>query len=192
LSELDGVNGFKEMNEPAMSTLLVSTNGWFGPRHLLEHDERYRQLIPYVILHQGNRVVTYRRGQTSTESRLRGKRSIGFGGHVTVSDIVTENGQLNLVATLRTASLRELEEELILPSVKQKQSIGILCMNNTSVSRVHLGVVELWSVDVSEIRASEACIGDVSLMDVCELVVAPDDLEEWSRHVAAHLVNRWS
>ena len=54
----------------------------FMPRARAENDPSFKQLIPYVIIHSGNKFLSYVRGKAEGENRLVGNRSIGIGGHV--------------------------------------------------------------------------------------------------------------
>src|SRR5437016_2489328 len=51
-----------------------------------EHDKRYKQLIPYVLIICNDQVLRYRRGQGGEETRLRGLYSVGIGGHISEED----------------------------------------------------------------------------------------------------------
>src|SRR5271165_6682559 len=57
-------------------------------REELEKDEKYGQILPYVVLWQRDQktgdisLFTYRRAKGSGESRLLGSHSVGVGGHV--------------------------------------------------------------------------------------------------------------
>lgn len=185
--ELQGAEGFQALTESALSSLLRPGNAWFGPRQALEHDDRFRQVIPYVVLHCASKVYSYRRGQASNEDRLRGRTSIGFGGHVTLADLVTIAGQVDVTATLRTAVTRELHEELQLPAVLAKRTIGILCTSDTPVSRVHVGIVELWALQNVDVRPLEATVEELTLSDVAQLTCSLEDMEDWSRLTASCL-----
>src|SRR5712675_3143156 len=51
-----------------------------------EHDKRYKQLIPYVLLICNDRLLRYRRGRGGAEARLHGLYSVGIGGHISDED----------------------------------------------------------------------------------------------------------
>lgn len=73
------------------------------------------QLLGYVLVHSRNKgLLRYTRPDIADgESRLKGLHSLGFGGHVDLSDIITKpNGVLDLDATMRLNISRELAEEL--------------------------------------------------------------------------------
>ena len=47
-----------------------------------EQDKHFKQLIPYVLLICGDRILRYRRGKGGQETRLHGLFSVGVGGHI--------------------------------------------------------------------------------------------------------------
>src|SRR5438067_9190960 len=51
-----------------------------------ELDKRYKQLIPYVLLICGDKILRYRRGKAGGETRLHGLYSVGIGGHISEED----------------------------------------------------------------------------------------------------------
>lgn len=77
---------------------------------------RFKQILPYVTLtNSRGEFLVYQRGSGIGENRLLGNFSIGFGGHVDITDVVhSENGVINIHATLLKSTIRELDEELIL------------------------------------------------------------------------------
>ena len=51
-----------------------------------EKDPRWLQVIPYIVMRQGHKVLVYRRTTKGGESRLHHKWSLGVGGHVNQED----------------------------------------------------------------------------------------------------------
>src|SRR5688572_6624833 len=51
-----------------------------------ELDKRYKQLIPYVLILCGDRILRYRRGKGGQETRLHGLFSVGIGGPIADGD----------------------------------------------------------------------------------------------------------
>ena len=58
------------------------------------------------------RVAVYRRRAGVGESRLAGNLSIGFGGHIEISDVQHDEGVIDRPDTLMVAALREIEQEI--------------------------------------------------------------------------------
>lgn len=124
-----------------LGDLLHGGDAVFLPRTPeLEADEAQVQVIAYVLVfnHRGE-ILSYRRSPAGSEARLRGSRTIGFGGHVERADAVALHGRVNLKATVRRAAQRELEETGIAGAALEP--IGVVADQSDTVSRVHLGVV---------------------------------------------------
>ena len=116
--ELGHFQGFCRDVERYRKTLLASENVLFRPRSDVEKDPSFKQLIPYMIFsHTAEdgtvRLFQYVRGKGAGESRLRSKRSVGVGGHLSAVD-VTKNGTPH--DFYREGMLRELHEEVVLGS----------------------------------------------------------------------------
>lgn len=155
-----------------------------GERHWLETDPTFRQIIPYLIVTDGERVLRYIRGVTGGEDRLHGQLSIGFGGHIDLDDLaVYETGQVNLASTLYNAAARELREELgVQTPPNLRRLLGLIVCDDTPVDQVHLGWVETVHIDIDRVIAAEPCIAGLHAVDINELFLAVDDsaYETWS------------
>src|SRR4051794_4402606 len=76
---------------------------WFAPRGQVEEDDRFVQVIPYIVLSWDGCVLSYQR-VGGGEARLRGRRSIGFGGLINLSDAVLCGDQLNVIDSVRRSA----------------------------------------------------------------------------------------
>lgn len=167
---IEGCTGFVGMSsksffEYAARSLIIAR------REELEKDERYAQLLPYIVLTKHDAsdlrehaIFTYQRGQGVGESRLAGASSVGVGGHVDLADVCHANSVIDIVATIAEASSRELREEMRFIHIETgdrvsyndmvasitEESAHSACMpvfrgiiNDTTnpVGRVHYGVV---------------------------------------------------
>lgn len=113
----------------------------FGPEGA-ENDERWQQIIPYIVLRRRPLFFLYERGGAGSEyqeKRLQGRISCGIGGHIEPKDRDFKEGLY-----------RELNEELLFTDfhspapVKFSGPVGILGLVKdyaNAVGRVHLGVV---------------------------------------------------
>ena len=72
--------------EKYLPALLSRENNFFMQRSIAESDPDYKQIIPYVLLAHGGRVLHYVRGKKAGEQRLVAKGSIGIGGHMNHED----------------------------------------------------------------------------------------------------------
>lgn len=154
-------------------------------RNMLENNVDFRQLLPYIVLARGDRVLVYQRTKLVGEERLAGKMSIGFGGHIDLGDVVyTSDSQIDLPKTLTESISRELMEEVgqaagNCPYVLT--DIGI-AMNESPVESVHLGLVGFGFPDErDQIKMEKELkfIGWYTLDEIREQYA--DKLEPWSR-----------
>ena len=159
-------------------------------RALLETNPKFRQLIPYVVVKQGDKYLAYERSKSGGESRLHNLFSIGIGGHVDAVDAVyDEKGVFQLTDTLRTGMYRELHEELGLTESDflGMTTIGYLSKDVTPVDEVHLGIVLVAEVNADLVVTSkEDALNLAGFLTADEL--AKLNLESWSETVVAELV----
>jgi predicted NUDIX family phosphoesterase/dephospho-CoA kinase len=112
----------------------------------------HKQIITYVMVTRGEDILAYKRGHyTNVEDFLKGQYCIGFGGHVSASDL-TLFGQSNF--GIVEAAARELKEELDLPAgdkrrLENREGLEIVGMLNDDASangRRHFAVVLRYEV----------------------------------------------
>lgn len=124
---------------------------WMGPRDALEHDTRFRQLVPYVILRHDGKVAEFRR--VGGDSRLEGRRSIGLGGHVNISDVAHDSiGGIDVHMTIRRAACREVFEEVDIGWLRDRHDLGVIRVSHDPVSAVHVGIVQVWDIEEPEVK----------------------------------------
>jgi predicted NUDIX family phosphoesterase len=98
---------------PILDRLLSEKNVLYVSRSEAEARDDAKQLVTYVLVQCGQRLLFFRRSYLSRAAEfLRGSRCIGFGGHVSAADAdifsLTDRG-------LAACACRELIEELHLP-----------------------------------------------------------------------------
>lgn len=150
---------------------LFKNQFYFRPRNEVETDETRIQLIPYFTINLtipeqnseslGNmehfsyrpktrKVLSYSRSNKSGESRLRDKRSIGFGGHINDLDYAyalknSHSQEMIFYNTIRQGLNRELSEELSIDwnncACHTMHYKGLIYDPTTDVGKVHLGIV---------------------------------------------------
>ena len=149
-------------------------NHVFLPRPEAEVDESYRQIIPYVVICRGEHIFTTERLAKGGEARLHGRLSIGIGGHINPES----DGDGSDV--LRRGMLRELAEEVAVEgSASAPRFIGLINNESNSVSRVHLGLLCIMTVDGEvTVRETEKLAG--RWMTAAELRANADRLENWT------------
>jgi predicted NUDIX family phosphoesterase len=182
LHRLGHFQGFTSEVDRYVSVLLDPAHTSYRPRHEVENDPSYKQLIPYVLFCHDDgagckTIFQYIRGMKQDESRLRGKRSIGIGGHISMKDSAP-----NGTGSAYTEGMaRELAEEVSIETPYREQCVGLINDDETNVGRVHLGIVHLFDVERPAVLARESEIVDGSFRPVQEILPHLDDFEMWSQ-----------
>jgi predicted NUDIX family phosphoesterase len=151
---------------------LIAREGRYAPRPAMEHDPSFKQIIPYLVLRDGDRYFLMRRTRAGADQRLHDRWSIGVGGHL-------NPGDEGLLGGLR----REWREELEADFEPVFDPVGLLNDDTTDVGTVHLGVIF-----VADARGRPVAVrehdkltgGFATAADVASVV---QDLETWSRLV---------
>lgn len=161
---------------------LIRAHQEFLPRSLMEIDDTYKQVIPYLIFTHDNRYFLMQRHAKASETRLQNKFSLGIGGHIYQKDIQTDD--------IYAWAEREFHEEIhYTDSFAKIESIGILNDDSNDVGRVHIGLVLLLHGNSSDIGIkSELASGKLVSLEECE-AYGPY-LESWSRMVYDYLLIR--
>lgn len=178
---LERLGAFEGLNfevERYMPVLLDPANNLFLPRSAAEQDPSHKQIIPYLVVRSGDRVLHYVRGKSGGESRLHAKGSIGIGGHINDGD--THAAHFDSAAYDRAVE-RELNEELVIPPGYSKKVAALLNDDSTEVGRVHLGVVHIIDVGSTDVGAREDAIRDIEFLSASELEPRRERLEVWSQ-----------
>jgi predicted NUDIX family phosphoesterase len=131
---------------PELYTLLA-TQGSYRPRDQAETDPTWRQIIPYAVIMQEDRVLLVERLKAGTEARLHHLYSLGIGGHINPVDHV------NARDSIEGALVRELREELELGAFRA-EAVALIHRADNEVSRVHTGVLYKVQV-VGEVKIRE-------------------------------------
>jgi predicted NUDIX family phosphoesterase len=104
--------------------------GDYAPRSAAEPDPTRKQLIPYLVLRDGDRWFLMHRTRAGRDARLHDRYSIGVGGHLNPGDGGIEGGLG-----------REWAEEIEAEFSPEFRLVGLLNDDTTEVGAVHLGVV---------------------------------------------------
>lgn len=171
--------GFLPAKTAHVHDLLESNKLEFVDRTPAETNPQLKQIIPYCILTHQGKILTYERGQSGGEQRLRTKLSIGIGGHINPIDSLHPL-QTN-PKTYENALERELQEELSYQSILSRQTLGFLNDDSNPVGEVHLGVVEILELSSNTIAAKEDSIKNPTLKTLDELETQKEQLENWSQ-----------
>jgi predicted NUDIX family phosphoesterase len=173
--------GFSSDVDRYLPELLNPKNTSFRPRHEVEEDPGFKQLIPYVILRhqhpaQGTTVFEYTRGKGQGEGRLHSKRSVGIGGHISAQD-----AELAGSGVYHEGMRRELAEEIHLGSEYTERCVGLINDDLTEVGRVHLGVVHIFDLVRPDVAARECDILCCGFRPVAEVISDLQGMETWSQ-----------
>lgn len=157
-------------------------------RDAAEHDPTYKQLIPYVMLRHRGLVLTYARTSGSGESRLLGRISVGFGGHIEETDLASSEHPADSfdARSYSQALERELYEELSFPfwfAGMRSHSAhgGWINDDSNEVGRVHLGVVHIQEYPAFDVASNDPAVTILGFADPRVLLRMGDQLETWSR-----------
>jgi predicted NUDIX family phosphoesterase len=115
LEELGVFQGLSLEVERYLPVLTSASQLVYLNRSEAEQDKRYKQLIPYVLLICGDRILRYRRGKGGQETRLHGLYSVGVGGHISEED----HGLFSNNRGYQDGMRRELMEEVAVDEVKE-------------------------------------------------------------------------
>jgi len=180
-SLFDELGAFQGLNfEPKkyLDAILSRGNNFFLRRDQAEKDPGHKQIIPYVLLTHGGRVLFYVRGKKAGEQRLVAKGSIGIGGHMNESD---ESLFALDEAAYRAGVEREVGEEIAINTKFEDQIVALLNDDSTEVGQVHFGVVHVFKLAEPNVEKREAMITNVAFLDKKELMTRRDSLETWSQ-----------
>jgi len=179
LGVFQGLNLEVEKYLPAItSSRLVYLN-----RSEAENDRRYKQLIPYVLLVCGDKILRYRRGKAGQETRLHGLYSVGVGGHISEED----NGLFASSVNGYTEGMRrELMEEVAIDDVNET-AVAVINDDSTEVGYVHFGVVHLALLPDERVIHRSSGINSPEFIPLTEALKQPDAYESWSRFCLENL-----
>lgn len=177
--ELGSFEGLNFAPQKYLDALLSRGNNFFLPRSKAETDPGHKQIIPYVLIACGDKVLHYVRGKKAGEQRLVAKGSIGIGGHMNDTD---ESLFAWDEAAYRAGVEREVNEEIRIESPFEDRIVALLNDDATDVGRVHLGIVHVFKLAEPKVEKREAMITNLSFLTREELEQRRDALETWSQY----------
>ncbi len=149
---------------------LVARAGRYLRRGDAEEDPEHKQVIPYLVLRDGERWFLMRRTRAGGDARLHDLWSIGVGGHLNPGDGDVAGGLL-----------REWSEEVVADFIPDFASVGLLNDDTTPVGAVHIGLV--FTADAAgrpvTIRETDKLAG--AFATTAEVAGHLGELETWSR-----------
>jgi predicted NUDIX family phosphoesterase len=174
--------GVRAADAQALDHLRVTVNehGRFMDRPVAEDSPEWKQLIPYVVLRDGERVFLMERTDAGGDPRLHRKASIGVGGHLNPVD----EGEDPLMIGLA----REWAEELVADWQPRFRLVGLLNDDSNPVGAVHLGVVFEVQADGRPVAVRETEKLSGRFATPADVRAAWERLETWSQLVAGALL----
>ena len=147
----------------------VTRGGFFMRRSDAEQDPGHKQVIPYLVLRDGERWFLMRRTKAGGDPRLHDRWSIGVGGHL-------NPGDGDVAGCLR----REWAEEVRAGFEPEFTPVGLLNDDTTAVGAVHVGFVYLADAAgrAVRIRETDKLSGGFATTD--EVAAVRDAMETWS------------
>jgi predicted NUDIX family phosphoesterase len=170
----DGWYGLQSADSADLDAFLatIEGHGRFEPRPAMEVDPGFKQIIPYLVLRDGERYFLMRRTRAGGDARLHDRWSIGVGGHLNPGDQDLDGG-------LR----REWSEELVADWIPEFRFIGLLNDDTTPVGQVHLGAVFVADAAGRPVSIRETDKLSGAFATPAEVTAVAPDLETWSRLV---------
>lgn len=159
---------------------------YYIPRYMAEVSEELVHPIPYfAVVNEEGKILLYQRGKGVGESRLAGKHTIGFGGHVELwKDCLSlEYYQTNSIKdSIISAQTNESEEELVAEWLEDFQHLKVIYDSTDEVGKIHLGIASF--LPVKSATTNEEQLIDLGFHSKEELLQMQEsgliDLENWS------------
>jgi len=181
---IDGQNGFFPYEE-FFSSIAGNEYLQYLPRKRLEHDSTYKQVVTYIAVVKSHMVLCYERGlYAAVQDELIGRKSIGFGGHV--SELDRDLFSIDDLGILSNGR-RELWEELALANqaewdTRKLEITGLINDNSTAEGQKHIAVAMLYSCEEED----DPIKGELEIRNLHWLssMERPNDLfkfEAWSQ-----------
>ena len=155
----------------------------YAPRAEAEENPALKQPIAYcIIVNPRERLIlAYRRAEREgdyAEKRLRGKWSMGVGGHIDPVDLDGAN-------PIRTSMLRELGEEIVCPRAGEPRILGYINDDVDMVGAVHFGLLYRLDTDARSVASATREIAEAKMIPAGEwrdrLARSDAAVEGWSR-----------
>jgi len=149
---------------------IVARDGFFVRRADAEEDPALKQVIPYLVLRDGERWFLMRRTRAGADARLHDRWSIGVGGHLNPGDGDVPGGLA-----------REWAEELIADFEPDYSPVGLLNDDSTPVGAVHVGFVYVADAGGRPVSIRETDKLEGSFATTSSVRAVRDQMETWSR-----------
>jgi predicted NUDIX family phosphoesterase len=176
LEQLGIFQGLSLEVDKYLPTLTSAANLTYLNRSEAEHDKRYKQLIPYVLILCNDQILRYRRGKGGEETRLHGLYSVGVGGHISDED----HGLFSTGIGYSDGMRREVREEVDVDEASEAV-VAVINDDSTEVGYVHFGVVHIMQVAENAIAGKRSGIVAPEFIPISNAVKNAATYESWSR-----------
>ena len=155
----------------------------YAPRAAAEEDPSLKQPIAYCIIvnPRARLILAYRRADREgdyAEKRLRGKWSMGVGGHI-------DPGDLDAANPIRASMLRELGEEIRCEGTGEPRILGYINDDVDMVGKVHFGLLYRLDTDARTVESATREIAEAAMIPAeawrQKLARGGVSVEGWSR-----------
>jgi len=146
------------------------TAGRYFPRPAAESDPSLKQIIPYLVLRDGDRIFLMKRTKAGGDARLHDHYTIGVGGHLNPGD-----------SSILGGLAREWREELEADFLPKFVFLGLLNDDTVDVGVHHLGVVYLADAAGRSVRVRETHKLSGSFQPIDVVMDVYDRMETWSQ-----------
>jgi predicted NUDIX family phosphoesterase len=150
----------------------AGTAGGFVPRQSAEVDRSRKQVIPYLVLRDGERFFLMKRTRAGGDARLHDHYTIGVGGHLNPGDCGILGGLT-----------REWREEMESDFLPEFEFVGLLNDDTVEVGVHHLGIVYIADAAGRPVSVRETNKLSGSFEDVEAVRAVYDRMETWSQLV---------
>ncbi|HEX7431999.1 MAG TPA: NUDIX domain-containing protein [Candidatus Limnocylindrales bacterium] len=148
----------------------IEDEGDYFPRPATEVDRSLKQIIPYLVLRDGQRIFLMKRTRAGGDARLHDHYTIGVGGHMNPGDDSVVGGLL-----------REWHEELEADFIPEFRFLGLLNDDTVEVGMHHLGVVYVGDAAGRSVAVRETHKLSGSFETVATVRDVYDRMETWSQ-----------
>jgi predicted NUDIX family phosphoesterase len=180
--ELGVFQGLSHDTEKYLPVVTAASHILYLNRSAAELDKRYKQLIPYVLVLCGDKILRYRRGKGGQETRLHGLFSVGVGGHISEED----HGLFSSRAGYQEGMRRELQEEVAIEDIKDVV-VAVINDDSTEVGYVHFGVVHIVRVGNEDVAGKRSGIVAPEFIPIADAMKDLSAYESWSRFCLENL-----
>jgi predicted NUDIX family phosphoesterase len=146
------------------------TAGRYFPRPAAELDRTLKQIIPYLVLRDGDRIFLMKRTKAGGDARLHDHYTIGVGGHLNPGD-----------SSILEGLAREWREEVDADFLPEFTFLGLLNDDTVDVGAHHLGVVCMADAAGRSVGVRETHKLSGSFQPIEAVMDVYDRMETWSQ-----------